>query len=269
MVKMVDHYEEAANNFLELSSQQRLQIIFRLLEKQSKITTMAKELGATTQEVHRNFSRLEDGGFIIKNTDGYYSLTTYGKTMCSQIPSIIFLSQNRKYFEDHNFGDIPSKFIMRIGQLANSEHIKGVTKILEQWKSIYNNANDYIYEMLTEIPLDIIEPKVRRVEKGIKLNYILSEGAVIPKGRKNLLQKLNFSKFIDKGVVERKMQKTVLTLLVLNEKEASVAFPNIKNEPDITEMFYSTDLMFHEWCLDYFRYCWYASQVFQESKLKE
>jgi len=266
---MVDHYEEAANNFLEMSSQQRLQIIFRLLEKKSKVTLMAKEIGATTQEVHRNFARLEDGGFITKNVDGYYSLTTYGKTICSQIPSIIFLSQNRQYFEDHNFGDIPSKFIMRIGQLANSQHVKGVTKILEQWKLIYKNADEYIYEMLTEIPLDIIEPKVRRVEKGIKLNYVLSEDAVIPKGRKNLLQKLNFVKLIEKGLVERKMKKTVLTLLVLNEKEASVSFPNIEGESDITEMFYSNDSMFHEWCLDYFRYCWYESEIFQESKLKE
>ncbi|RJQ28329.1 transcriptional regulator [Candidatus Parcubacteria bacterium] len=266
---MVDNYEEAANNFLELSSHQRLQIIFRLLEKKSKVTSMAKDLNATTQEVHRNFARLEDGGFITKNIDGYYSLTTYGNTICSQIPSIIFLSHNRKYFEDHNFGDIPPKFIMRIGQLANSQHIKGITKILEQWKSIYKNADEYIYEMLTEIPLDIIEPKVRRVEKGVKLNYILSEGAVIPKGRKNLLLKLNFAKLIDKGLVERKMKKTVLTLLVLNEKEATVSFPNIEGEPDITEMFYSTDLMFHEWCLDYFRYCWYASEIFQESKLRE
>ncbi|HII04039.1 MAG TPA: transcriptional regulator, partial [Candidatus Nitrosotenuis sp.] len=48
---MEDLYEEAANNFLELSSQQRLQIIFRLLEKKSKITNMAKEIGATVQEV--------------------------------------------------------------------------------------------------------------------------------------------------------------------------------------------------------------------------
>jgi predicted transcriptional regulator len=266
---MVDLYEEAANNFLELSSQQRLHIIFRLLEKKSKVTTMAKELDATTQEVHRNFARLEDGGFITKDMDGYYSLTTYGNTICSQIPSIIFLSENRKYFEDHNFGDIPSKFIMRIGQLANSECVKGVTKILEQWKSIYKNANEYIYEMLTEVPLDIIVPKVKRIEKGIKLNYILSESTIVPKGRKQLLQKLNYDKLIEKGLVERKMKKSIQTLIVLNEKEASISFPRIDGDPDITEMFHSADSMFHEWCLDYFRYCWYASEIFQESKLKE
>lgn len=266
---MVDLYEEAANNFLELSSQQRLHIIFRLLGRKSKVTMMAKELDATTQEVHRNFARLEDGGFIAKDTDGFYSLTTYGKTICSQIPSIIFLSENRKYFEGHNFGDVPPKFIMRIGQLASSERIKGVTKILEQWKSIYKNANEYIYEVLTEVPLDIIEPKVKRIGGGVKFNYILSESTIVPKGRKKLLQKLNYDHFIEKGLVERKMKKSIQTLVVLNEKEATISFPNIDGEPDITEAFYSTDTMFHEWCLDYFRYCWYESETFQESKLKE
>ncbi len=266
---MVDHYEEAANNFLELSSQQRLQIIFRLLGKKSKVTTMAKELDVTAQEVHRNFARLEDGGFIAKDMDGFYSLTTYGKTICSQIPSIVFLSENRKYFEDHTFGDITPKFIMRIGQLANSERVKGVTKILEQWKSIYKNANKYIHEILTEIPLDIIEPKIKSIEKGAKLSYILSESTIVPKGRKKLLQKLNFDKLIEEGFVERKMKKTIQTLVVINEKEASICFPDIDGEPDITEAFYSTDSMFHEWCLDYFRYCWYESEIFRESKLKE
>lgn len=266
---MVDLYEEAANNFLELSSQQRLQIIFRLLEKKSKITNMAKEIGATVQEVHRNFARLEDGGFIAKGMDGYYTLTTYGKTICSQTPSIIFLSRNRKYFEDHTFGDIPPKFIMRIGQLANFTHVKGISKVLEQWKSIYKNANQYIYEILTEIPLDIIEPKVKQITKGVKFNYILSESAVVPKGRKKLLAKLNYDSLIEKGLIERKMKKTIQTLIVLNEKEASVAFSNAEGEADITEIFYSTDAMFHEWCLDYFRYNWYESEIFQESKLKE
>lgn len=266
---MEDLYEESANNFLELSSHQRLQIIFRLLEKKSKVANMAKELDSTNQEVHRNFTRLEDGGFIAKDTDGYYTLTTYGKTICSQVPSIVFLSQNRKYFEDHDFGDIPAKFIMRIGQLSAGRHYKGISHTLEIWKSIYQNASQYIYETISEIPLDKIEPLVKRVKKGTKYNYIMSESAVIPKGRKKLLKELDFDDLIDSGLVERKMKKTVQVAVVLNEREASVSFPNTEGESDITELFYSNDQMFHEWCLDYFRYCWYGSDIFQESKIKE
>jgi len=266
---MVDLYEKAADHFLELASPQRLQILFKLLEKSFAITEMAKELDSTKQEVHRNFRRLEDIRLIEKDVDGKYSITTFGKTMCTQVPSLVFLSQNMEYFEDHEFGDIPTKFIMRTGQLAGGKHIKGVVKVLEQWKAIYKNANEYVYEVLYEVPLDLIEPLVKRIKEGIQFNYIFSKSAVIPKGRKDLLRKLGFDKLIEKGLVERKMKDSVLTVVVLNEKEACVLFPNRKGEADISEMFYGDDLMFHEWCLDYFRYCWYGSDVFQESKLEE
>ena len=266
---MVDLYEKAADHFLELASPQRLQILFKLSEKSFTITEMAKELDSTKQEVHRNFRRLEDIRLIEKDVDGGYSITTFGKTMCTQVPSLVFLSQNMEYFEDHEFGDVPTKFIMRTGQLAGGKHIKGVVKVLEQWKTIYKNANEYVYEVLYEVPLDLIEPLVKRIKEGIQFNYIFSKSAVIPKGRKDLLRKLGFDKLIEKGLVERKMMDSVLTVVVLNEKEACVLFPNRKGEADISEMFYGNDLMFHEWCLDYFRYCWYGSDVFQESKLEE
>jgi predicted transcriptional regulator len=266
---MVDLYEKAADHFLELASPQRLQILFKLSEKSFTITEMAKELDSTKQEVHRNFRRLEDIRLIEKDVDGKYSITTFGKTMCTQVPSLVFLSQNMEYFEDHEFGDVPTKFIMRTGQLAGGKHIKGVVKVLEQWKTIYKNANEYVYEVLYEVPLDLIEPLVKKIKEGIQFDYIFSKSAVIPKGRKALLQKLGFDKLIEKGLVERKMRDSVLTVVVLNEKEACILFPNRKGEADMSEMFYGDDLMFHEWCLDYFRYCWYGSDVFQESKLEE
>ena len=266
---MVDHFEEAADNFLELASTQRLHILFKLLQKKSTPTSIAKELNATKQEVHRNFRRLEDGGLIEKDNDGKYTLTTFGQTMCSQVPSLVFLSQNRKYFEEHNLGDIPHKFKMRCGQLAHCTHIKGFSKVMEQWKSIYKNSDEYIYEILSEVPLDLIEPLVKRIKKGVKFNYIFSESAVVPKGRKSLLKKLGFDKLMEKGLVERKMKNNVQIVLVLSEKEACVLFPNKEGEADLSEMLYSNDSMFQEWCLDYFRYCWYGSDLFEESKLKE
>ena len=164
---MEDIYENASENFLELSSHQRLQILFNLLEKKSRVSIMAKKLEATNQEVHRNFMRLEDGGLISKDKDGNYGVTTYGRTMCSQVPALIFLSRNRKYFENHEFGEIPDKFIQRIGQLYSGEYVKGVTKVLENWKTIYKNAQTYIYKISSEVPLDLIEPLVKQIKKEI------------------------------------------------------------------------------------------------------
>ena len=261
--------DETANYVLDLASPQRLNILFILLGKESTPTQIAKELDATKQEVHRNFTRLVESGLIEKNVDGKYSLTTFGEVVCTQVPTIVFLSQNRKYFEEHIMGDIPHKFKIRCGQLASGKQIKGFSKVMEQWKAIYKNADEYIYEILSEVPLDLIEPLVNRVKKGVKFNYIFSESAVVPKGRKSLLKKLGFDKLVEKGLVERKMASNVQTVVVLSEKEACILFATKDGESDLSEMFYSNDPMFHEWCLDYFRYCWYGSDVFQESKLKE
>ena len=261
--------DETADYVLDLASSQRLSILFKLLEKKSTPTELAKKLDSTKQEVHRNFTRLMESGLIKKNNDGKYSLTTFGEVVCTQVPTLVFLSQNRRYFEGHSFGEIPHKFKMRCGQLANGTHIKGFSKVMEKWKSIYKNSDEYVYEILSEVPLDLIEPLVKRIKKGVKFNYIFSESAVVPEGRKSLLKKLGFDKLIDIGLVERKMTNNVQTVLVLSEKEACVLFPDQNGESDISEMFHSDDAMFHEWCLDYFRYCWYGSDVFKESKLKE
>jgi len=262
-------YVNAAKDFLELASEQRLNILFGLREKKSKITTMAKELDATVQEVHRNFERLADAGLVAKDNEGYYNLTTYGKTICTQIPDLVFVSKYRKYFEDHDFGDMPQKFIQRIGALASGQYVKGFAKVLEQWKTIFKNADEFIYGILSEEPLDLIEPILSKARKGVKINSIFSESAVIPKGRKEFVDKIGLKKLIENGLVERKMRKDVKVVVVLNEKEACVMFSTIDGEADVGEMFYSNDSLFHEWCLDYFRYCWHGSDVFQESKLKE
>ncbi|MGI0073565.1 MAG: helix-turn-helix transcriptional regulator [Nitrosotalea sp.] len=263
------NYENASDDFFLLSSEQRLSIVFKLLSKKSKISVMAKELGATVQEVHRNFERLAKSDLIVKDSDGNYSLTTYGKTICSQVPSFVFVSLNKKYFKTHDFGDIPDKFVHRIGELLVGQHVKGFTKVLGTWNDICKNAEQYIYGILFEEPLELIEPIVKKAEKGVQINSIFSESTIVPTGRKHMIDKLGVKKLVENGSIERKMKNGITTGVILNEKEACLMFSTISGEADIGEMFYSSDTHFHEWCLDYFRYCWYGSSTFQESKLKE
>ena len=266
---MEDIFEHASENFLELSSHQRLEILFNLLEKKSKVSNMAKKIDATNQEVHRNFMRLEDGGLVVKTKDGTYGLTTYGKTMCAQVPTLVFLSKNQKYFESHDFGGVPQKFILRAGQLSKGEYVRGITKVLEKWRDIFDSSKKYVYGILVEEPLELIEPLIKKAKSGVKVQSIFSESTIVPKARKKILEKNDFQKLIISKQIERKMKKIVKTVVVLNEKEACVSFPKIDGDSNITEMFYSNDSMFHEWCLDYFRYNWYGSDVFQERKLSE
>lgn len=261
--------EEIAKNLFEIASEQRLEILFRLQEKKSTVSIIAKQLEATVPEVFRNFTRLVKAGLIEKEVDGNYSLTLYGITVLAQIPSLTFISQHKKYFKNHHYGNVPNKFIQRIGDLSSGNNIKGVVKVLEQWNDIHKNAEEYIYNILTEIPYspDIIEIVASKAKKGVKIRSIFSEQVIVPKARKESFGKLQFQKFIEQGTLERKMQKDVQVVVLLSEKESCIIFPK-DGEADMTEMLYSSESIFHEWCHDYFQHCWLHSGLFQERKLK-
>lgn len=260
----------AAQEFLELASEQRLEILARLYENNSKVSTIAKELEATVPEVYRNFERLVKANLISKEPAGDYTITTYGKIVYNQIPTLQFLVTNKKYFHDHGFGDLPSKFLQRIGALTEGRYLKGFVKVMEQWKGIYSNAQKYISNILVEVPYtsDMVEPLVKRLGSGVILRSILSDTAIVPQERKQVLDKLGFKKLIEQGKIERKMKKDVSIVLIMNEKEACIMFPKKSGEADLSEGFYSTDSDFNEWCSDYFSYCWEHSHSFEESKLK-
>jgi predicted transcriptional regulator len=260
---------DIASEFFEIGSEQRLSIILHLNEKNWSISALAKELEATITEVHRNFKRLQKSGLILKNLDGTYKLTIFGKVICSQIPSIVFISENKKYFESHDFGDLPIKFQHRLGELYEQKHIKGFVRVLEQWKKIHNNASQYIFNILTEVPYskDIIDIVENKLNKKIKIHTIFAENAIIPDERETIFKIKNFNKFIKEDLLVRKMIKQVSIVVLLNEKESCILFPNENGEPDMSEMFYSNDPQFHEWCLDYFEHYWKNSTSFQESKL--
>jgi predicted transcriptional regulator len=261
--------EEISAELFEVGSDQRLSIILHLNEKNWSISALAKELDATVTEVHRNFGRLQKTGFISKNVDGTYRLTVKGENICIQIPSIEFILKNSKYFENHTFGDLPIKFRQRIGNLSESKNIKGVVRVLEKWKQIHSNANEYICNILAEVPYskEIIDVVEKKLNDKIKINSIFAENAIIPEERESTFKTKNFTKFVKDELLVRKMVDNVSVVVLFNEKESSVIFPNLNGEPDLSEMFYSDDSQFHEWCVDYFEYMWKKSSSFQESKL--
>ena len=268
-------FEESEKTFIELSNSQRLQIINALENTSMNLTLLAKHLGITMQEAHRNFNRLMDAGIVSRDSNGSYSLTTFGNTIMTQIPSINFLSKNRNYFSDHFFANLPMKFVQRIGSLDNSNFIRGLVAVIEEIKELYRYSQEYIYGMIPQVPLDLMEVAAKTVmERKIKFNYILPKNAAIPKKGKDFLNEINYQELLKEGLVERKMIDEVKVSVVLNEKKALVMFPSVKGETDMNGAFSKSidrenNKLFHEWCLDYFRYSWLDSKPFDNSKLRE
>ena len=264
---MINFYEDSAKDFLELASNQRLSILLSIFNKPSKPSIMSKKLNVTIQETSRNFDRLTKTGLLVKNSEGYHDLSTFGKILCLQIPSLVFLSQNRHYFEHHSIDDIPLKFRQRIGALVQGKFIKGFITVQDRWKKIYENANEYTYNVLSELPLEIIRLAIKNAKTNIQIKNVFYEHMIIPEQRKKILQTKEFKNLLQNGNIDRRMNKRVNINILLNEKEAIVSFPTLDEETDLSQAFASADINFHEWCLDLFRYFWYESNRFDESKL--
>ena len=267
-MEQVDH-EKSAQTFLELASEQRLAILENLREKEYKLSALAKLLDATPPEVFRNLQRLEKSSLIEKKKNANYQLATYGKALFAVLPSLEFISTHEEYFQEHSFGDMPHKFVQRIGALKNSELLSGFTSVTETWREIFANAEEYVYGLLVEEPIGLIEPIIKKAKKGVEIQTIFSDSAVIPKNREKLLKELGVEKLVKDKIIQRKIKNDIKVAVVLNEKEGGVMFSTIKGDPDISKMFYGNSELFHEWCLDYFRYCWHKSSTFQEEKLKK
>ena len=266
---MIKSIEKISGNFLEVASEQRLNILICLNEEKITISKMAKKLEVTVPEVHRNFTRLSKAGLILKNNEGDFGLTTLGKTMIAQIPAIAFVSKNEKYFKNHDLDLLENKFVLTIGSLSNSEIVNGFVKVSEKWKEIYNDAEKYIFNILVEASysselMKIIEKKLNN---KVTINSIFSDSAIITSERKSSISKINVNKFIENGNLVRKMKKDVKVALIMNEKTAGICFPTKSQEEDLSKMIYSSDPEFHEWCYDYFKNEWEKSGSFQESKL--
>ena len=263
--------EKIANDFLELASEQRLNILINLAEKNLNISKLAKLLDATSPEIHRNVHRLTKTGLIEKTKDGNYELTTFGKAVLVQIPSFSFVSENKKYFSTHTLGNLETKFIQRLGSLQEKKQIKGFVKVLEKWKNIHENAEKYIYNILSEVPYssDVIDVVSSKLKNKIHICSVFAEKAIIPEERKKIFEQKGFHKYVMDGILERRIGKEVTVGVLVTEKEAAVFFPNLSDELDLSEMFFSSEPSFHDWCYDYFQWCWKNSTAFQESKLKE
>jgi predicted transcriptional regulator len=273
-------FENTARTFFELGSAQRIAILYRISEEKCNLAKLSKDLGCTMPEVRRNIIRLTSSGLVDRESNGTFFLTTFGKAILEQIPTLDFLSRNKDYFSDHTFSPLPLKFRRRIGSLSNSALISGLVSVDETLNDIYNKSQEYVYATIPEVPLDLIESivaRLKRVEnienKHFRFSYILHTHATVSKRRKQLLDALGFEELLKKGIVERKMVNSLLIGVALNDKQACVMLPRIqrnnKIEIDMNSIFYGEDPDFHEWCLDYYRYIWHNARSFDEKGLVE
>jgi predicted transcriptional regulator len=244
-----------------------------LSKNAAKLSVLSKDLQLEMPEVHRNMTRLQEAKLVKRDSNGVFSLTTLGKAIMAQASSIQFIAKYASYFNNHAFGELPTRFIQSLGALETCNlldaNISGVERIYQAWTDIVRTSEEYLCiitpyttALITEVIFSYL------AEKRIKFMYILPENAMICKEDTELVKKYGFNELLAKKIAERRMAPTVEFSMILNEKSVLLSFPNERKETDFSRAFCGTDMALQEWAREYFQYRWSNSELFAESKLK-
>src|SRR5439155_10465263 len=216
--------------FMELASDTRCEILKMLYDKPTQATKITNTLKLTKQETHRNTARLTEVGMIKKDVNGSFSLTEFGKAITIQFSYFLFLNKHKEFFESHTFGNVPEKFVQRLGALENTQLVSSVTKVLEKLKKIESSTKNQLKIMISQAWSD--EGKIVRdlVKKDVKMYGLFGKNTVVPReiwediistDIEQLLQRENFQ--------QRQIEKVEVAVYITDER-CAIMFPNRKDE---------------------------------------
>jgi predicted transcriptional regulator len=240
--------EELNNLLFELADENRLTILMRLQEKPMKPTRISEELGLNGQEASMHLSRLSEAGFIVKDTDGSYSIQPFGEEILTLLHGFEFLSKNRNYFNEHDISGLPLGFRNRIGELKTCSLSNDVSTSVHLMENVVREAGEYLW-MISDQVLTSTKRLIDQAMKArtTKFRIILPENIIPTPG----FEPQPFT--VDR--MERRVLKGVDITMVMSEKEAQLAFRAKDHKMDLRtfSVFEPTSM---NWCKDLYEYYW-------------
>lgn len=233
--------EEIENFFIEMSNENRLNILFLLDKKKLNLTQIALESGQSLAEASRNLARLRNKKFVRRDSNGCYHLSNIGLATLCLLPGIGFLIKNKEYFLHHSFVSIPNALFVRIGELSNTSRVKGFISLVDLIESCILKAEKKIFIMGEQIPLKNANQIEEKVNRGVQFSSLFPEDYAIPiKFEGNYINHANKIRYLSK----------IDIFILLTEKETIIALPDNSNKIDYNDAIYGKDRLSLEWCED-------------------
>jgi predicted transcriptional regulator len=248
--------ERLAELLFILASIDRLTLLSEIHNMKLRSSHLSVKLSATPQETSKHLTRLRDANLIEKDSDGFFSLTAFGKIIVNLIPSFRFLAQNREYFSSHDLSSLPLEFIERLGEIQEGEHTDNVGSVIAHLQQVVQSAEEYIWLMA-----DHRLGNQEYVTKSGKLetNDIMTWRIILPTDSNINWSEVRRTAGIHKGRIEYHLigdSDDIKIGIAMNEKLAGVVFPDTMGKIDFNGGFRSNNPLFHKWCRDLFVYHW-------------
>jgi predicted transcriptional regulator len=245
--------ERLAELLFILASVDRLTLLSEIGVEKRRLSQLTAKLSATPQETSKHLTRLRDAKLIEKDSDGFFSLSAFGKIIVNLLPSMKFLMQNREYFLSHDISSLPLEFMERLGELQEGEHSDNVGSVIAHLQQVVQGAEEYIWLMA-----DHRLGNQEYVTKSGKLesNSRITWRVILPASSNINWAEVRRTAGIHKGRIEYHFSTDIIAGIAMNEKIAGVTFPGAMGKLDFNGGFRSSNPLFRKWCQDLFVIHW-------------
>jgi predicted transcriptional regulator len=248
--------ERLAELLFILASIDRLTLLSEIAIEKQRLSQLTTKLSATPQETSKHLTRLRDAKLIEKDSDGFFSLTAFGKIIVNLLPSIRFLTQNREYFLSHDISSLPLEFIERLGELQEGQYGDKVGSILAHAQQVVQDAEEYIWLMADHT----LGGQGYVTGSGkLESSSTVTWRVIIPADSSIDWTRLRRSVGTHKGRIEYHLMEDpndIKAGMALNEKIAGFTLPNTTGKLDFNSGFRSNNPLFRKWCQDLFVFHW-------------
>ena len=250
--------ESLCDLLFEVSNEDRLRILQKLVEMPLKITNLSRELDLTNQECSRHVSRLEEVGLTRRDAEGFHRLSFYGELVLRMVPGLEFVSSHWDYFGSHTLETIPQAFVSRIGELAGSNFVDDVMVVFHNIEKMFLEAEEYIWRLTDRYMMTALDELEAAVEKGVEVRLLEPKDIVYPPAWDGPGPVI--SEATAKGQFINQLLERADVFIAMSEKEvACVSFPRGDGRFDYFG-FHAIDERSHRWCRELFLYYWERSE---------
>jgi predicted transcriptional regulator len=231
----------------ELSSPERIKIMFELQKNPLKLSQISRKMDLTATEGSRHLQRLRETKLIQKNIAGYFSVSPFGELILYLLSPLDFVTKHQNYFLEYDVSPVPYEFVGRMGELNEGEFGVDILGNIEYLEQEIRKAQKFIWIQTDQVLKNLIPLVLEKIKQPFEFKYISSEHIVPPDSKAPIPSTLP-------GVQKRVLAK-VNSIIIVTDKAAGFCLPNASGKIDYRNI-HGTDPKFRKWCEDLFLYYW-------------
>ena len=240
----------------ELSSPDRLDILFLLKKNPLKLSHISNKLDFTVQETSRNVTRLNEAKLITKDVTGAFHLTPYGVEVLNLLSGFRFLFKNSEYLTTHALSELPERFRASLGILDNCEFVNDVMVTFHNIENMIARAEKFVWILTDQILASTLPYLTQAIEGGVEFRLLMPKNYMPSKDVRELVSNPIFKRASRTKKLENRFLDKIAVFLCLSEKKvAALAFPNLDGRLDYIG-FRAENEMVVEWSKALYTYYW-------------